>query len=306
MAIGIWAGVSALALAIGPLLGGIITEHISWNWIFYVNVPIGVLAVIAAIVVVPESKRHLARAAPRPARPAHLGHRLARARLRADRGDTSTAGRRPASSALRDRGGGARRVRAARDAPAACRCSTSRSSATAPSRARTSSRSARDAGDVRDLRLLPDVHADHPRLVADPGGAALLPWTVMIVIFAPIAGKLSDRVGSRWLMAGGMTVVAACCLLLSHGHPALDLLAHAPGVPARRARDVVRDDADVGCRDARGAGRQGGRRLGVLNTFRQVGVALGIAIMGAIVATASASRRRPRWASPPSRRSCTG
>src|SRR5207237_9296203 len=46
-------------------------------------------------------------------------------------------------------------------------------------------------------------------------GAALLPWTLMIVIFAPIAGKLSDRVGSRWLMAGGMTVVAVCCLLLS-------------------------------------------------------------------------------------------
>src|SRR5690348_10092006 len=42
MAIGIWAGVSAMALAIGPLLGGVITEHISWNWIFYVNVPIGV------------------------------------------------------------------------------------------------------------------------------------------------------------------------------------------------------------------------------------------------------------------------
>src|SRR5881394_1229176 len=56
MAIGIWAGVSAMALAIGPLLGGIITEHISWNWIFFVNVPIGVLAVVAAIFVVPESK----------------------------------------------------------------------------------------------------------------------------------------------------------------------------------------------------------------------------------------------------------
>src|ERR687885_1438463 len=49
MAIGIWAGVSAMALAIGPLLGGIITEHISWNWIFYVNVPIGILGVAAAI-----------------------------------------------------------------------------------------------------------------------------------------------------------------------------------------------------------------------------------------------------------------
>src|SRR5256885_11460766 len=55
-AIGIWAGVSAMALAIGPLLGGILTEHISWNWIFFVNVPIGVLAVLAAIFVVPESK----------------------------------------------------------------------------------------------------------------------------------------------------------------------------------------------------------------------------------------------------------
>src|ERR687883_1846386 len=40
-AIGIWAGVSAMALAIGPLAGGIITEHISWIWIFYINVPIG-------------------------------------------------------------------------------------------------------------------------------------------------------------------------------------------------------------------------------------------------------------------------
>src|SRR5436305_6414911 len=56
MEIGIWAGVSAMALAIGQLLGGVITEHISWNWIFFVNVPIGILAVIAAIVVVPESR----------------------------------------------------------------------------------------------------------------------------------------------------------------------------------------------------------------------------------------------------------
>src|ERR687885_1097814 len=56
MAIGIWAGVSAMALAIGPLLGGIITEHISWNWIFYVNVPIGILGVVATIFVVPESR----------------------------------------------------------------------------------------------------------------------------------------------------------------------------------------------------------------------------------------------------------
>src|SRR5215471_18275029 len=55
-AIGIWAGVSALALAIGPLVGGLITEHINWNWIFYINVPIGILGIIAARLFIDESK----------------------------------------------------------------------------------------------------------------------------------------------------------------------------------------------------------------------------------------------------------
>src|ERR1700747_2669975 len=55
-AIGIWAGVSALALAIGPLAGGLITEHINWNWIFFINVPIGPLAIVAALALIPESR----------------------------------------------------------------------------------------------------------------------------------------------------------------------------------------------------------------------------------------------------------
>src|SRR5215207_3057442 len=42
-AIGIWAGVAALALAVGPLVGGLLTEHVGWEWIFFVNVPVGVL-----------------------------------------------------------------------------------------------------------------------------------------------------------------------------------------------------------------------------------------------------------------------
>ena len=55
-AIGIWAGVSALALAIGPLVGGLITEHISWNWIFYINVPVGALGIFAALTIIRESR----------------------------------------------------------------------------------------------------------------------------------------------------------------------------------------------------------------------------------------------------------
>src|SRR5207245_11032922 len=37
-AIGIWAGTSAMALAIGPLVGGLLTEKVNWSWIFYINV----------------------------------------------------------------------------------------------------------------------------------------------------------------------------------------------------------------------------------------------------------------------------
>src|ERR1044072_6287978 len=55
-AIGIWAGVSALALAIGPLVGGAITEHINWSWVFYINVPIGILGLFAARIFIDESR----------------------------------------------------------------------------------------------------------------------------------------------------------------------------------------------------------------------------------------------------------
>src|SRR5687768_6472482 len=56
MAIGIWAGVSAMALAIGPLVGGLLTQHIDWGWIFFINVPVGALAIVAARLVIRESR----------------------------------------------------------------------------------------------------------------------------------------------------------------------------------------------------------------------------------------------------------
>ncbi|MDQ3874348.1 MAG: MFS transporter, partial [Actinomycetota bacterium] len=55
-AIGIWAGVSAMALAIGPLVGGVLTEQISWSWIFFINVPVGVVGVAVARLVIDESR----------------------------------------------------------------------------------------------------------------------------------------------------------------------------------------------------------------------------------------------------------
>ena len=55
-AIGIWAGVSALALAIGPLAGGLIVDNINWNWIFYVNVPVGIAGIVASLIFIKESR----------------------------------------------------------------------------------------------------------------------------------------------------------------------------------------------------------------------------------------------------------
>jgi EmrB/QacA subfamily drug resistance transporter len=57
-AIGTWAGVSALALAIGPVLGGFLTEAVSWRAIFFINLPVGVAAVLASLFAVRESRDH--------------------------------------------------------------------------------------------------------------------------------------------------------------------------------------------------------------------------------------------------------
>jgi EmrB/QacA subfamily drug resistance transporter len=55
-AIGIWGAVGALALALGPVIGGLISQHIHWGWIFLINVPIGVVTMAVALVSVTESR----------------------------------------------------------------------------------------------------------------------------------------------------------------------------------------------------------------------------------------------------------
>jgi EmrB/QacA subfamily drug resistance transporter len=55
-AMGTWAGVSGLALAVGPVIGGLLTEHVSWRAIFYLNIPVAIGAVAAALFAVRESR----------------------------------------------------------------------------------------------------------------------------------------------------------------------------------------------------------------------------------------------------------
>jgi EmrB/QacA subfamily drug resistance transporter len=56
MAIGIWSGVSGLAVAIGPVSGGVLLRHFAWGSVFYVNVPVVVLALVTGRLLLPESR----------------------------------------------------------------------------------------------------------------------------------------------------------------------------------------------------------------------------------------------------------
>src|SRR5262249_3570718 len=53
-AFGAWGGIAGLATIAGPVLGGVLTTYLDWRWIFYVNVPIGIVAFVATLIVVPD------------------------------------------------------------------------------------------------------------------------------------------------------------------------------------------------------------------------------------------------------------
>jgi predicted MFS family arabinose efflux permease len=116
-------------------------------------------------------------------------------------------------------------------------------------------------------------------------GAIFLPMTVLIILIAPRAGKLTDAVGARWLMGAGLTLVALSLVLFAQLDRGSDFWNILPGLivggvgmaltmtPATAAAmsSVPVDKAGVGS--------------AVLNSSRQIGGSLGIAVMGAIVAS---------------------
>jgi EmrB/QacA subfamily drug resistance transporter len=55
MIVGVYGGLAGLAVAMGPIVGGAVTQGIDWHWIFWINVPIGVVAVLLGVRLLPES-----------------------------------------------------------------------------------------------------------------------------------------------------------------------------------------------------------------------------------------------------------
>ncbi len=291
MAIGIWAGVSALALAIGPLVGGLLTEHAHWSWIFFVNVPVGILAIVASFLFIDETRDQT------------------HERLDIPGLATSAIGLFTLTYALIEAntyGWGSPRILGAFAVAAVALMGfvLLERHQRAPMLPLGLFRNPTYTGANLVILLVAlamfgiffFMSLYMQRVLgysAVQTGAAFLPMTILIILVAPIAGKLSDRIGSRGLMTAGMALIAIQLLYFSrlglHSTfwdllPAFLVggvgmsLTMTPSAAAA-TRNVPVDKAGVGS--------------AVLNASRQVGGSLGIAIMGAIVAFEAGGRRTP-------------
>jgi EmrB/QacA subfamily drug resistance transporter len=284
LAIGIWAGVSAMALAIGPLVGGLLTQHIDWGWIFFINVPVGVLAIIASGFLIRESRDTSAEQRldlPGLVTSGVALFALTFALIEAnDYGWTS-----PAILSLFAVAGIAFvafvLLELHQRAPM-LDLSLFRSGTFAGANIVVLLVFLAMFGVFFFVSLYVQGILGYSAVQA---GALFLPMTVLIMLVAPVAGKLSDRVGSRWLIVGGMMLLTVHLLLLStldvdstfwNILPALILGGLGMSLTMTPATAAAIGSVPVA---------KAGIGSGVLNTFRQVGGALGIAVIGAIVAS---------------------
>jgi EmrB/QacA subfamily drug resistance transporter len=284
MAIGIWAGVSAMALAIGPLIGGLITEHIDWSWIFFVNVPIGVLGLLVGRIVIDESRDTSAE------------QRLDFPGLAA-----SGIGLFALTFALIEANsyGWADPVIVGLFVLSAVSLVTfvllerhQRSPLLDLSLFRSSTFAGANVVALLVTLAMFGVFFFMSIYMqnilgysATKTGAAFLPMTILIILIAPIAGKSSDRIGSRALMTAGMLCLAASLVVFSRlglDSSFWDIL---PGLIVGGFGMALVMTPMTAAALGSVPVEKSGVGSGVLNTFRQVGGALGIAVMGAIVAS---------------------
>ena len=116
-------------------------------------------------------------------------------------------------------------------------------------------------------------------------GAVFLPMTVLIILVAPWAGRHSDKVGSRWLVGGGMTLVSLSLVFFAQLDVGSTFWNILPGLLSGGLGMALVMTPTTAAAMGAVAVDKAGVGSAVLNSSRQVGGSLGIAVMGAIVAS---------------------
>ena len=288
-AIGTWAGVSAMALAIGPVLGGFLTQQVSWRAIFFINPPIAALAVAVTLFAARESRDEtVSRSVDLPG----IG--------------TITLGLTAIVLALvegnRWHWGSSRIVALLATAAislVAFVVIELRSRAPMVDFGFFRSRSFLGANVVAFLvsfamlamfffisLYLQNVVGYTPLET----GIRFLPTTAVIIVMGPLAGRLTDKVGPRPLITAGMVVVAASLFIQSQitVHSGYGLLL--PGfVLMGLGMGLVMSPMSTAGMNAVDR-TKAGVASGVLSMSRMVGGTFGVAVMGALVTAIGRSK----------------
>ena len=211
--VGVWGAIGGLAVAGGPVIGGAVTQGLDWHWIFWVNVPIGLVAMLASRLRLSETRGAGARLdLPGLALVTTASVSLVWALVR-----SGAAGWGSAEVLATLTGGSAllaaftaweRRAEAPMLPP---RLFADRTFAAANATAFLMV-AAIMAAAFLVAQYFQLVLADSPLET----GVRLLPWTATPILVAPAAGALSDRIGPRPLMASGLLLQAAGLAWFAH------------------------------------------------------------------------------------------
>ena len=280
LALGLWGGISGLAVAVGPLVGGAIVDGLDWHWIFWLNVPVGIALVPFALVALRESHGRDA-SLDLPGVALVSGGLLALVWAlihgNADGWGSSQILAAFAAAAVLLPLFLVRQARVARPM-LPLRFFRSRSFSAANGVSFLMS-----FGIFGAIFLLAQFFQIVQGYSPFDAGLRTLPWTGMPIIVAPIAGILSDRIGSRPLLVAGMALMAAgLAWFAAASSPTVPYLDIVPALllcgvgmslffapTANLVLSAVRPDEE-------------GLASGANNTIREVGGVFGVAILASV------------------------